>query len=257
MWGKEKNGPEDLLTGRAMTRIGIDTQRNVDGSGAQLFLPLGPNSEYNAKTQASARRVTPAHRTRLFTNAHRLDCPARWQTLALAVAVARACAPACMAMRPFNFPSMLGAAPCVCTGSAHAATLCCTSATAATRESGSMLSTHTHVHPCASAPCPRFGFRAVDVLLTLRTIPSCCNTVPPASPHTHMLFFCNCVHVQSKSFWFWRLSVDARAGPTCCAPQWIGSHYVKPAQMHIMDDMASTWCEADTTLWPHLQIRKP
>ena len=37
-WGKEKNGPEDLLTGRAMTRINIDYVPNqcLDDEGESL-----------------------------------------------------------------------------------------------------------------------------------------------------------------------------------------------------------------------------
>eukprot|EP00039_Didymoeca_costata_P013003 m.191595 g.191595 ORF g.191595 m.191595 type:complete len:561 (+) comp15647_c0_seq4:210-1892(+) len=104
IWGKEKNGPEDLLTGRALARVDIDTQFNVDENGAQLFLPLGGNFEFNAKRMP-------------------------------------------------------------------------------------------------------------------------------------------------KSFWFWKLSIDARAGPTCCSPHWIGVHYVPPHMMYLLDDLEHVRCDTDMKLW--------
>jgi glycoprotein-N-acetylgalactosamine 3-beta-galactosyltransferase len=108
VWGTEKNGPEDLLTGRAMSRVGVDTTANVDASGAQLFLPLGGNFEYNAKRMP-------------------------------------------------------------------------------------------------------------------------------------------------KTFWFWKMSADGRAGPSCCAKHWIGVHYVTPPQMYLLDDFEHCRCHASTVPWPHLQ----
>ena len=102
-------GPEDLLTGRAMSRVDIDTQRCVDHTGAQLFLPLGGNFEWNAK-----------------------DMP--------------------------------------------------------------------------------------------------------------------------KDFWFWRMQNHTKVGPPCCSLKWIGTHYVHPSQMFMLDDYESVRCVANTDVWPHLQL---
>lgn len=111
-WGKMKNGPEDLYTGKAMTTIGIETEPAIDSAGRHLFLPLGPNFEWNAKKQP-------------------------------------------------------------------------------------------------------------------------------------------------VTFWFWRIVVNTTAGPSCCSPQWIGVHYVKPAQMFLLDDYESARCTSNTDEWPHLQLGGP
>ena len=46
-WGKAKFGPEDLLTGVAMSRVNISIDNSAEEStGRQPFLPLGPQVRF-------------------------------------------------------------------------------------------------------------------------------------------------------------------------------------------------------------------
>lgn len=48
IWGKNKYGPEDLLTGVAMTRAGISIDLTTEEStGRHTFLPLGPQVSHS------------------------------------------------------------------------------------------------------------------------------------------------------------------------------------------------------------------
>ena len=38
VWSLRKNGPEDLFTGNALTKVGIHTEPAVGSAGEQLFL---------------------------------------------------------------------------------------------------------------------------------------------------------------------------------------------------------------------------
>ena len=38
IWSLRKNGPEDLFTGNALTKVGIRTEPAVERTGVQLFL---------------------------------------------------------------------------------------------------------------------------------------------------------------------------------------------------------------------------
>lgn len=57
-----------------------------------------------------------------------------------------------------------------------------------------------------------------------------------------------------KSFWFYRISVASRAGPTCCSKKWIGTHYMSPSELYLLDDYEEIACAADLTRWPHLDV---
>lgn len=108
IWSLRKNGPEDLFTGNALTKVGIHTEQTVDPTGAQLFLALGPHFEYGGRT-----------------------------------------------MNP--------------------------------------------------------------------------------------------------KFWFYRISLGSRIGPTCCSERWISTHYASPPQLYLLDDYEEVGCTADMTTWPHLR----
>eukprot|EP00041_Stephanoeca_diplocostata_P021569 m.504026 g.504026 ORF g.504026 m.504026 type:complete len:596 (+) comp21855_c0_seq2:389-2176(+) len=56
----------------------------------------------------------------------------------------------------------------------------------------------------------------------------------------------------SPSFWFWKIAVASRAGPTCCSPHWIGVHYINPPLQYQLDDYERIRCVSDETQWPHL-----
>lgn len=51
VWGQNKFGPEDLLTGVAMSHVNISIDVTLDSEGRHLFLPLGPQWEYAAAPQ--------------------------------------------------------------------------------------------------------------------------------------------------------------------------------------------------------------
>jgi hypothetical protein len=56
-------------------------------------------------------------------------------------------------------------------------------------------------------------------------------------------------------FWFWRMAPGGGvAGPKCCSLQWIGTHYVSPSMMFMLDDYESVRCRSNTAAWPHLQL---
>eukprot|EP00055_Hartaetosiga_balthica_P005315 m.15405 g.15405 ORF g.15405 m.15405 type:complete len:611 (+) comp4469_c0_seq2:136-1968(+) len=48
---------------------------------------------------------------------------------------------------------------------------------------------------------------------------------------------------KSEGGWYWEYSVETNEGNECCSNKWLGTHYITPMEMYVMEELHNNKCE--------------